>query len=289
MKVLNVDLIKATFWVMLFINHNYLYPQKMVDNTSLYNKSYGSFEIITKQNNVPVYQINLDEVPVDTLIPVKIISISDIKGNSKHFIGSAIDILAIKDTVLILDYQQSCIIISDTKGKIIGTIGRRGAGPVEFNQPFFLSGNDKYYMVYDLANGRIQFLNKKFKYVKSLPMQYFPMAGNAEVSSNYLFLNTPGSAYPHSIETYEIRDLSFKKSNLISKSFNYSIDLKNANNLYDMRFCVLGDNQIFAIGGNLPFAFCFDEDGKMLYALKFSGKVVSQLDRFKGKSEGSGA
>jgi len=262
-----------------------IYAQKVVDNTSLLYKAEESFKLIAKNCNVPVVVIDLDSCPVDSMELTTIIDMEKEKPNAKYYIAKPIDVLALKDTILILDYQQNAIFASDYKGNIKRMIGRKGKGPVEFENPAFLKRNKNYYIVYDHTNARIQILDNRFRYVKSLITQFLPLNRNIAVSKDYLFLNSFGNKTPCSIDAYSLMKKEVKKTDFIDKSFGFTVDMQQYNFAYGMKIAAsIEDNSLFVVCGSVPFAFNFNASGKLEYAVKFKGRHVIELTQFNDPS-----
>lgn len=67
--------------------------------------------------------------------------------------------------IFVADAQADAVVIFSDSGERIGSIGRRGEGPGEFNSPTYLSYADRRLFVADTLNARIQIFDDDGEYV----------------------------------------------------------------------------------------------------------------------------
>ena len=253
------------------------------DNSWLINRGENSLKPII--NKSKMVEVDLDSITYDTLSVEKVINGDNEKNpDKKLFISSANDILISNDSLLILDFRQNCIIVSDFNGELKDKIGRFGRGPGEYNSPYCFAMNNKYYFVYDNNNARIQILDRKFKYVKSINYGILPLSMNISASDQYLFVNSPHGIKPKSIETYQLDNMNFQKVGFVDKACSINDYVPEFSGFFDFRFAATPNNSFAAGASNLPFIFLFDEKGKSKISIKFSGSSVNKLKQIQNNS-----
>lgn len=99
----------------------------------------------------------------------------DSDGDFKYFIANKIfkrpvglAISADTKKLYIVDVNSDQIHVTTLKGKLLGSIGKRGRGKGEFNKPTYIDvGKDGKIYVTDSMNHRVQILDKDGKYIHS--------------------------------------------------------------------------------------------------------------------------
>ena len=251
--------------------------QTSINQSEVYAKAQQSYYDLIKKLNIPIIEIDLDKYNIETLEPKIIIDPNKEVEGAKYYLATTFSMLAHRDTLFIVDTRQNTILVSSFDGKIIKTIGREGSGPGEFRNPYCMIENKSYYFIFDQRNGRIQILNKKFKYVKSLPMSFLPGSRNIAANNSQLLINEKNSV-PYEVTSYSLKNLALTKSDFIDKRFTFDLDLqKNNNRLYSMYIDASSDKYIAAVCSLVPYIFIFDNNGKPVYSIKYKSKKITEL------------
>ena len=251
-----------------------LCAQSTKSNEEIFSKAKIGFEKINKNLKISPMTIDLDSKNPNILKRTLIIDAQNDKPKAKYYVANISSILALKDTLLILDEKQNAMLISDLKGNIIKDVGRIGSGPGEFKKPAMLLNNKKYLFIYDHSNARIQVFDRKYKYVKSFPYQYTCYRKNIGISDDVMITNY-GFGTPYKPKTYDISKLSFKEIKILPDQFNYDIDLGSYNINYEQLFKI-SQKYIVSAGSVLPYLYIYDGKGKPLYSIELKGKVVEK-------------
>lgn len=252
-----------------------LNTKKDIDISNAYLKAEACYQALVKNMKMPSIDLDLDALKSDSLYLKLIVDPYQNNADNKYFISSVMGMLAHRDSVFILDYKQSQIYISNYDGKVLKAIGRYGSGPGEFKNPSYITENNLYYFIYDHSNGRIQILNKHFKYLKSFPINVNPTSRGIAADENHLFANTD-VAVPFTINSYDINSLSLLKDRFIDKAFAFNDNLLRHNQLYQMRIAVSTGKYIVAACSLTPYIFIFDKNGKPLYSIKYHSKKIKE-------------
>lgn len=99
------------------------------------------------------------------------------------------------ENIYVLDSEDGCVRLFDLRGNYLGSIGRPGKGPGEFNRPeeLCLDVTNNRVVVADTENRRVQFLDTAGRLKESLNLIYPPTAV-AMVSDRLYILAFPGNA-----------------------------------------------------------------------------------------------
>jgi hypothetical protein len=84
--------------------------------------------------------------------------------------------------IIVADKKACRVMAYDKSGMLKRIIGRRGQGPGEFQNPFSLSGNDKYLVVGDTKNMMLNFFDSSGVFLRTIKMfkAYYDIAINQE-------------------------------------------------------------------------------------------------------------
>ncbi len=260
---------------LLFLSH--LYPQHITNNDrinlkEIFNRTIKGFEEINKNLNIQSIKITSFN-KADSIKPALIF---DPNNSPKDFYISKINNMLISnDTLFLVGINENRIFLLDLDGRPMGFIGRYGAGPKEFINPTHIMKNKNYYIVNDFGNSRIQILNHKFKYIKSLPISISPSIKKFSVNDQYLFVNT-NNTVPHIIDAFSLENLSFKKYKVFPEKFGYFKDLGKYNQVYEMRVDL--SNQYLVVSNSaIPFFYVFNSQYKPLYSVNFA---LAEYDKY---------
>ncbi|MDZ7392440.1 MAG: 6-bladed beta-propeller [candidate division KSB1 bacterium] len=224
----------------------------------------------------PKSVIDLDGVEPEVIYPDLVIPRDTTQKEGGLFLAQPSGILVLRDSIYITDAKDHCIKVADMEGNLIRTIGRRGQGPGEFNQPWEIVANDSFVFVYDVGNSRVQIFAHDFRYVASLPALYMllpPVGGLAAGNRNLLV---------HGFVTDSMLVRVYRAQRPFSLCYAFlplvvpyrrqprvmnSVALASTP---DGRFCVG-----FVC---LPYALVFDSTGTQVATLEFRGRAVKRLD-----------
>ena len=261
--------------------------QTTSDNSALIER--GHKAVAPLLVNKKVIEIDLDNLKPKFVKPDLIFGYEP-NGNftNKQYFSNCRDLLAFKDTLLILDDDQNCFFISDFNGNIKRKIGRDGKGPGEYNRPACIDRNDDYYIIHDQGNARVQILDRLFNYKKSFFFDYLPLSSNLAVSSSFIISNSMDYSSQNKPMTYKLNNLDLSKTDFLEKQFIIKDFIKETLLFYDFMFAADNKNRIVAALSNLPYLFVFDGKGKLIYVIKMKGKRVNELKKIqKGSHKGT--
>lgn len=99
--------------------------------------------------------------------------------------------------IFVPDNADHKILVFDLSGKFIKHIGQKGQGPSDFFRPFNVMLWNKYLVVNDVGNLRVQFIDKEGAYIKSFRTfkTYYTMAINNDGVTYGLHINKYGEKY----------------------------------------------------------------------------------------------
>ena len=254
------------------------YAQYVVNNdkinaSEIVNKASEGFLEINKNLNIRSYDIQAPG-KVDSLKLTMIFNPGKIQ--KEYFVSRVSNMLITNDTIILVSKSENRLLLLNLNGKIKGIIGREGAGPKEFRRPSHIVKNKDYYFVNDFGNARVQVFNHKFKYIKSMPLSLYPTTKKLAVNNNYLFANA-SSTVPFVIDSYSLKDLSFKKSQIFPSKFGYFKDLNKFNQVYEMRVDI-STNFTIVYNAVMPYFYIFDKNCKPLYSVHLKLKAYERLN-----------
>ena len=202
------------------------------------------------------------------------------------------------DRVIVSDFQNNALVVLDTDGNYLSTVGEPGAGDLQFHTPGAMTVSGDTLYVLDMGNRRVQRLNSDLEYIDSIylweEMMYseFPytdiaVSGDGEiyVCSGSFDLNNVGvykvdDNYTHAYKTYYgflgtySGDVYFiNTGEYTQKRKSITLDVSGENHLYS-----------FADGSQtmLPSAL-YSSDFLMtadsLIVLAYDGSSIIRLDR----------
>jgi len=100
-------------------------------------------------------------------------TITDEAMGGKDFFGSLLAVaLDDKGNLYVCDYQANNLKKFDSAGKYLGTIGKAGQGPGDFNGPVSLEFSKGRLYVREGMNSRVSILNPDGSFIKSVPIDF---------------------------------------------------------------------------------------------------------------------
>ena len=102
-------------------------------------------------------------------------------------------IISIGDNILVTSRADNSILILDSSGKHIKTIGRTGNGPLEFINPSGMATHGGNLYVVDSGNSRIQILNSSYEYIDSLPIEPLSKVNSSDYTD--IAVDSMGTVY----------------------------------------------------------------------------------------------
>jgi len=221
--------------------------------------------------------IDLDRLEVITLSPTKII------GEGENPIPAFYKNFDVKfdesGKIYVVDSGNDRIVILDRDGNFIKSVGRKGQGPGEFNNPMSILINNDNIFVNDQRNGRVQIFDKDFNYRDTIFPGLHLFAGFAVDNFGNLYVN---SLLGTSEEDKLIKVLSSVKPYKLKRTLLNVIKHKAGepgNQLGMNNLCLDTDEN-----GNLyvafrakPLVIAFSKNGQEIYRYNFKGKIVDDL------------
>ena len=202
------------------------------------------------------------------------------------------------DRIIVSDFQNNALVVLDTDGNCLATVGEPGADVLQFNKPGAMTVSGDTLYVLDMGNRRVQRLNSDLEYIDSIylweetmysefPYTDIAVSGDGEiyVCSGSMDLNNVGvykvdDNYTHAYKTYYgflgtySGDVYFiNTGEYTRKGGSTMLDISGENHLYS-----------FADGSQtmLPSAL-YSSDFLMtadsLIVLAYDGSQILRLDR----------
>lgn len=224
-----------------------------------------------------LYLIDIDHLNSIIINPIKIIGNND---DQMIYLYKNYDAKFDNDgKIYIVDGGNNRIVILNSNWHLIKTIGRRGSGPGEFNNPLSIAINNNNIFVNDQGNGRVQIFDKEFNYIDTIfPGLHF-IAGFVADNFGNLYVN---SILGTTEKDHLIKVFSSIKPYKLQRSFlnviKHKIGEPGNQELMNLLCLDVDEN------GNLYVAFCsmplvsvFNKNGEEIYRYNFKGKIVDKL------------
>ncbi len=202
----------------------------------------------------------------------KIISDS-VSPKGKLFFSSPWAGTSFNGNIYLTDYQQNCLFeLKD--GVIRRKIGRAGAAPLEFKEPYNIASNDSMLFIEDHGNGRIQVLAKNLNYIFSIPSSFIYFAGDISASNNRLFIteNNPSSAL---VNVFWINHNQLKYITSIVPVI--VVPPKQPFGVNALTFSVSSDSNFYFAYKTLPYILVYDSEYKLKSIFELSGKDIEKI------------
>jgi len=221
--------------------------------------------------------IDLDRLKTITISPIKVIGAgedptpafyknTDVKFDNNGKIYTA-------------DGGNNRIVVLNADGNLIKSVGRKGQGPGEFNNPMSILINSNNIFINDLGNGRVQIFDMDFNYLDTIFPGLHLFAGFAVDNFGNLYVN---SLFGTSEKDKLIKVFSSVKPYKLRHTFLNVTEHKagDPGNQVGMNtLCLDTDNQgnLYVAFSAKPLVIAFNKQGKEIYRFNFQGKIVDEL------------
>ena len=113
------------------------------------------------------------------------------------------------DRIIVSDFQNNALVVLDTDGNYLATVGEPGADVLQFNKPGAMTTSGDTLYVLDMGNRRIQCLNSDFEYIDSIYLweetQYFEFPyTDIAISDDETIYVSSGSLNPSKAGVYTV-------------------------------------------------------------------------------------
>lgn len=235
----------------------------------------GRSRLSSTIESAPKSVVDLDNTEGKTIEPSLILGASEAEeGANAHslFLASPLACIVLNDSLYICDRLNNGIIVADTNGRLIRTLGRLGKGPGEFQEPRDIIRNrDKIY-VYDSGNSRVQIFSNRFVYLRSI-LAFLRINETMGATEKYLFIpGAPGDS--GAVRVFEAsepwRFMQFFMPTLVPPGQQPLV-------MNTVRVATNSEGFVAAGYNHLPYVFIFDPELKLSATLQFVGKAVRKL------------
>lgn len=221
----------------------------------------------------PKSVIDLDAIEPETVYPDLVIPSDTLSKEGGLFLASPQNLVVIGDSLYISDRMNHGIVVANRDGKLIRLIGREGQGPGEFARPWEIAANDRFILVHDEGNSRVQIFDHAFHYISSIPAFCHPTNGALAASDRRIFVQGSDT---NLVQVYEAREpfrLEYSFMPLVVPPHQQPMAMNS------VLIATTRDGP-FCIGYQcLPYLFVFDSTGKQFASIEFRGKEVDKLDQ----------
>lgn len=215
-------------------------------------------------------EIDLDDTEIQEISPDY--SIKLVNATNQNYVKKIENCIVINDTIYVTDSRQNAIVLV-YGNNILGTIGRIGAGPLEFSTPTLIEKNKERIAVLDQQNGRVQLMNHQFHYLTSYPATFASFIGeirffkdriyfSAETNSRYL-LRSYNIREPYDEKKVRIPNLTYKGKFVRYSDFN--------------KFTIMGNGDIVISYTSAPYLFRYDSTYNLQEIIELEGKEIIHL------------
>lgn len=216
--------------------------------------------------------INLDRIPTERLHPIQIID-----DGGEPLFSSTVNITSDPyENKLYIGNTDEIIVIS-LQDNHIKRFGRRGQGPGEFRMIARIGVSETNIFVADVPNGRVHIFDKRFNYIRSLPVNGY-LKDIAVVNSSELIIHTLSASRSRGflLHKYHVgRPLrpvrSFLQPVLKFNKIPANVLTMNGLTIAHSGECLYVQYRV------LPLQRIFCNDMETFIELRFSGQAVERL------------
>ncbi|MGQ9561285.1 MAG: 6-bladed beta-propeller [Candidatus Oleimicrobiaceae bacterium] len=223
----------------------------------------------------PKSVIDLDAIEPETVYPDLVIPSDTLSKEGGLFLASPQNLVVIGDSLYISDRMNHGIVVANRQGKLIRLIGREGQGPGEFARPWEIAANDRFILVHDAGNSRVQIFDHAFHYISSIPATCLANNGALAASERRIFIHGSHSD-TNLVHVYEAREpfrLEYSFMPLVVPLGQQPMAMNSV-------MIATTREGPFCIGyQSLPYLFVFDSTGRQFASIEFRGKEVDELDQ----------
>ncbi len=200
--------------------------------------------------------------------------------------------------VIVSDYQNNALVVLDTDGNYLSTVGEPGTDDLQFHTPGAMTVSGDTLYVLDMGNRRIQRLNSDLEYIDSIYLweetQYydFPYTDIAISGDAGIYVSS-GSLNPSKVGVYKVGDTytyEYKTFYGFLSTFNNNVYFINTGEFVQKggstMLDISGENHLYSFADGsqtmLPSAL-YSSDFLMtadsLIVLAYDGSSIIRLDR----------
>lgn len=179
--------------------------------------------------------------------------------------------------IYVTDLDENRILKFDSLGNFILQIGRKGQGPGDFAYPNeIVITKDDILMVSEIANMRIQFLNKEGHYLKSFNL--FKGYLSWVVNNKGLIFAIP--AIGRRDRDPKIIEVLSEEGEVLS-SFGNSLDIKYARGMYNQARIVKNKiGELFVAFTFVPIVRKYSQEGELLAEFEIDNILLKEFGKF---------
>jgi len=183
-------------------------------------------------------------------------------------------------TLYICDTGNSRVVVVDSTGRLLHTLGRAGSGPGEFRYPLAVRASGDGVFVLDYGNARIQAFDRRLRYVASLPLREPAETFAASAQRGELFVVTDPGARRHLVQVFSSRPPFEWKTSFLRPLFPHKRGESMGRYLTSNQVLLAVDRP----GGHLAISFQYvpmlrvcDARGRVRLGFRFVGKRVDDF------------
>lgn len=216
----------------------------------------------------PHFVVNTD-IDAETLVADEVLGFP----NDSLILGRPRGLIAVTDTLYIVDQQYGSVLAIGPSGYLQRQIGRQGKGPGEFTNLWEIHYNGSNVFTYEEA--KIQVFSENFNYVNSLTGAFRFRLGGIAVSPDFVLMQCPTK----SNQVVCARSTSPPYAWLQSKQLLPVLELpdRSGENSYNVAISPHG-NRIAVGYRGLPYIFIYDDHFVHLHTIRFEGKDVRDFE-----------
>lgn len=229
--------------------------------------------------NAPATIINIDEVPVDTIIVTSEQTLgtetSSYFSEPVYLEFPATSFIKLDDTFYVANQQK--IYAMDKEGVWQRSVGRQGKGPGEFASSLKITRNSQHIIAFDYSNGRIQVFdhNLNLLFVRNKNLHDALFGKNFALNNHFLYLGLVPHSNDALIEVYRTDDLKNRIEMFWPKIIPDGLQPGPYNGiLIDVN--TIGNIVVTNIG--LPYLFLLKPDRKIKHILYFESSYYQELE-----------
>lgn len=238
-----------------------------------------------------INQLNGDtevtEINLDLMDPVAVEPDVLLRLNTSGDVNMGVprDIIALKDSLYLLDQAQKSILVLDDEGNFTRKIDKAGRGPGEVTRPTGMAANEKFIFVYDHGNTRLHMYDRYFNALSSMGASPNPFSRSVSVADSLLYIIDTlrkNAGEVKLIKQYSIYPELKEKGNLVPRLLPPGRQPAVIN---DVEFGANAAGYLLVGYDSLPRLFLYDPERKLMHSLRFSGSPVEEVNRFNERNK----
>jgi len=241
----------------IIINNNYKYI--MIAITLMISVLLLIFK--QKDNQIPIRSLTLH-----TIIP---------QMNDSTFLVQPYNMQLVNDsTIYVSDNLQSRILIFNTNGKLVNTIGEQGRGPGEFMNPGEIKYDGNKLIINDMSNRRIQFTNNNGDYISSFRTDNSVMS--LEINNDTIFSYIRYHAHKD-VDKYPLITVFDDDGNIINTFGSHKLMVPNAHAFASSCILNIYNNKLYILFKYYPVLQIYSLEGELVEEITFNSEYYRSL------------